>query len=382
MTLIIAKASPTNIYILGDTALTFYNGQPTNPVVSGCLKQYIVSDSLAIAFSGEQSHWELICGKILACQRHQDLVDIAQRAQLDGLDFDLLVAEVGLEQITFIKNSTITRSSAGFIGNKYAFEAFQHYYHNEGDNDDFNGGFHADAAFMQFIRIPEPIPNNNIYSRTFDSLKRVMSSQQYSDVGGLIISVCSDNGSFRYMNYADVISGPLNHNDFDETPKPINFGTVENGGCAIEFIDGGTKENIGAYFLQGGFGVIFPKNENGIRSARLVKAKNPAYWELETKKIFGEGMRSSYLCDDHCGMAGEALLHNEQFEDATFCYELRKDSKELRARLGVFDRFIAGYATSLANSDKRQAAIDILETELRLNPDLSICSDILRQILI
>lgn len=380
MTLIIAKASSTNMYILGDTALTSYNAQPNNPVISGCLKQYIVSDSLAIAFSGEQSHWELICTDLLACQRHQDLVDISHKAQLDGLDFELLIAEVGLEEITFIKNSTISRSPAGFIGNAHAFDAFQHYYHQEESENNLHSIFHADAAFMQFIRLPEPVENNDVYSRTFDSLKKVIQSQQYPDVDGLVVSLCSDNGRFRYINYADIISGPVNLNSLSEVPKSIHFGTAEDGGCAIEFTNGESSENIGAYFLQGGFGVIFSKNKSGSRSAQLIKAKNPAYWELETKKILGEGLRSAFLSVDHCVIAGEECLQINQFEDAIFCYELRKDSKELKTRLEVFDRYIAGYAASLANIGKGQAAVSILVAELSLNPDLNICSDIFKQI--
>jgi hypothetical protein len=189
---------------------------------------------------------------------------------------------------------------------------------------------------------------------------------------------------FRYINYADIVSDPLRLEEFSANPKPITFGTPQGGGYAVEFSDnsplGGNCKEVGYYFLQGGFGVIFPENEKGFRNARLVKALNPALWALETHKILKNGITLGYNSINHCMIAGEKLLKEEKFKDACFCYELRMNSKEFEGQEKIRDRYFAGYTTALFNCGDNQHAVKVLLKEIGGNPNAFRCAEILQRI--
>jgi hypothetical protein len=180
-----------------------------------------------------------------------------------------------------------------------------------------------------------------------------------------------------------------NITEFKDTPKAITFGTAEKGGYSVEFSDdtpyGGQGRNIGYYFLQGGFGVIFQARQSNLKVPQIIRAENPAYWVLETKKLLGHGLGSGYLSADHCGMAGEALLREGKAEDALFCYELRKDDRSLTDNPALQDRYISGYATAMFNCgdiNQRISAIRILEQFIETHSIASSCKNVLEKIII
>ncbi len=382
MTLIVGRVSGGKVYILGDTELTFHNKQKVNPFVEGCLKQYLVSDRLAIGFAGVREHFEQVLPALLDCRSGQELVECALNAQAEGLNFDLLVGEVGYEKIRFAKNGALSESEAGYLGSAEAFNAFQTYYHDlSGSRLEAETG----RASIQVLKLPEPVTDGDTYHRLFASFKNVIWDSEATGVGGLIVSLCTDGGRFRYLHYADVTSDPLRIEDFGEEPKTIEFGTAAGGGYSVEFGDdtpyGGEGRNVGLYFLQGGFGVVFPPNENGFRNAQLVRAKNPAFWVLETSKRLGHGISSMYMSEDHCGMVGEELLQAGRYADALRCYELRKDSKSLPDRPKVYDRYVAGYATAMFNCGRPFEAIDMLATHLEKHRQSPYCERMMEKML-
>lgn len=267
----------------------------------------------------------------------------------------------------------------GFIGDSEAFNAFQGYYHNYTQQDGAQN--EVGRATLQILKIPEPVKENDIYSSMYLALKQVIWDVNIPSVGGVIVPLCTDQGRFQYLVYADVVSDILNIDNFRYEPTPIEFGTAQGGGYSVEFCDdspyGGEGKNVGLYFLQGGFGVVFPTGENGFRTAELIKAKNPAYWVLETTKRLGHGIWTGYLSEDHCGIAGEELLKEGKEQDALFCYELRKDSKALIERPAVYDRYLAGYATAMFNCGMQDEAITILKTHIKTGMTSKRCKDML-----
>lgn len=382
MTLITGRVEGEKIYILGDTQLTFHNQKKANPFVEGCLKQYLISDHLALGFAGVREHFEQVLPEFLNCQSGQEIVERALDAQSEGSNFDLLVGEVGYDKIRFVRDGVLSEREAGYIGDSEAFNAFQTAYH-----DFSEAHLQAEMGRVQFqiLKLPEPVTEGDIYSRLFSSLKKVIWDTNISGVGGLVVPLCTDDGRFQYLNYADVTSDPLNIENFGDEPKSIEFGTAAGGGYSVEFSDdtpyGGQGRNVGLYFLQGGFGVVFPPNEQGLRNAELVRAKNPAFWVLNTGKKLGHAVASGYLTEDHCGIAGEELLQAERYQDALFCYELRKDSKTLKDRPVVYDRYLSGYATAMFNCGRAFEAVDILATQTEKHPDFKRCKDLLNQML-
>ncbi len=363
MTLIVGRISAGKVYIFGDTKLTFQHKQNANPFVEGCLKQYIVNDQLAIAFAGVKEHFEDVCSDFLKCCNAQEIVDIAIKTQKHGLDYELMIADAKYDKLRFVKEACIEKSAAGYIGDSDAFNSFQGYFHSA-QGESFPEP-EIGRAYFQVLQLPEPVDSEKTYLKLFQSLKSVIWDKNIPSVGGVIVPLCTHKGIFRYMGYADVISDPINISDITEEPTPIEFGTAEHGGYSVEFWDdtpnGGAGMEVGFYFLQGGFGISFPKGIREVRNATIVKAENPAYWVLETRKLLGHGISSGYLSEDHCIRAGEKLLKAEQYEYALFCYELRKDSKSLIERPAVYDRYMAGYATAMFNCGKKADAVNLLQ---------------------
>ncbi len=67
--------------MLGDTALTFHDLRKANPFIEGCLKQYIITDKLAIAFAGNTSAFEAVCPKLFLALNADEIINIAVEAQ-------------------------------------------------------------------------------------------------------------------------------------------------------------------------------------------------------------------------------------------------------------------------------------------------------------
>src|SRR5579863_335907 len=258
MTLIVGRVVNGQVYMLGDTALTYYGFENANPTLEGCLKQYIVSDAIAIGFAGNQPHFEEDAGRLLACDTADEIVAIAMESQRAQKDYQLMVGEIGYPNLRIIKDGQVVEAPAGFVGDPAAFEVFQTVFHAReqcADSKEMN------KATLQFLRLPEPL-QGDLYSHIFNSLRNVITDPLMKSVGGIVVPLCSDGGRFRYVNYADVTSDRLNPEDFGPEPKVIEFGTDVGGGYAIDFEDdvprNGNGLNVGVYFLQGGFGVVFP----------------------------------------------------------------------------------------------------------------------------
>src|SRR5690606_27720038 len=131
---------------------------------------------------------------------------------------------------------------------------------------------------------------NNMYYRMTSAFKNVLRQTNVNSVDGILTPLCTVNGVFQYMTYVDAISDPFEVTKVINSGRPIDFGTAEHGSFSIELNDcssnGGSEKDIGFYFLQGGFGVIFPPNKNDLRRAKIVKADNPAFWTLNTSKEY------------------------------------------------------------------------------------------------
>ncbi len=381
MSLIIGRANKGNVIILGDTKLTFYNNKNSNPYVDGCLKVYSVNDTLAFGFAGTVEHFEIALEELLQCKSPDEIANVALKLKSEKhLDFDLLIGEAGNDYLTLLKGKQITKQIVGYIGDKDAYEKYQSNFNSN------NGAIPPEEgrASIQISRQPEPLWENEIYSKMFHAFKNTITNAKIPSVGGISVPLCTDKGKFRYMNYVDIISDPLDLSQFSDKPKVIEFGTAEYGSFSVEFSDtsphGGSPKDIGFYFLQGGFGLIFCENKNMLKKPKVILAKNPAYWVLNSSFEYGSGVASGYATPDHCGIAGEQLLTTGNWKDALFCYELGKDDKSLPNRPAVYDRFMSGYAVALFNCGKTIEALKTLETAIAANSISPRCGEYLAKI--
>jgi len=371
MTLIVGRVEKSMIYMLGDTEVTFDDQKKSNPIVEGYLKQYLINDNLAIGFANRVGPFEQILPKFLKCSNGNDIIEVALEAYSLSQDFDLIIGEIGYEKLRSLKDGEVTESEAGYIGCHDAFVEFQKKYHEIPAKDCLLA--EKGHVQLQMLKIPEPVANSEVYQRLYNAFRNTILDSNVDGVGGIVIPLCTHNGKFRYMPYADVTSDLLSIKDFVDEPKQIKFETALGGGYSIEFCDdtpyGGCGKNVGLYCLQGGFGITFLPTDSSFRKATVVKASNPAFWILETQKRLGNAIGSGYINPDHCGIAGESLLEIGEYQDALFCYEIFEDLKKLEeileGRPAVIDRYIAGYATALFNCGKHHEALLILQTQIR-----------------
>lgn len=379
MSLIVARMDSGRAIILGDTKLT-YKHKDSNPYLDGCLKQYMINSNLAIAFAGIVEHFENVLPSLYSFNNASDLIEYARvQKQQHNYDFDLIASQIGEDSLHVLKGVTVTRSIVAHIGDTDAFGIYQKAYMERE-----SGHFQIeDRANITISQLPEPLWENEIYSRMTSAFNVVLQSEGVQTVCGMLVSLCSHKGNFQYMHYVNAISDPFKVTKVLNSGKPIDFGTAEFGSFSVELCDtspnGGSPQDIGFYFLQGGFGLVFPNSSSGLRRPLVVQAENPAFWVLNTSKIYGVGVASGYMTPDHCGLAGEVLMNNSNWQDAVYCYELGKNAKDLKSRIEIFDRYKSGYAVAMFNWGKRIEAIEMLDSILSENQSLKFCNHYLQQ---
>lgn len=382
MSLIIARVVNGNVFMLGDTKLTFENRVTSNPFVDGCLKQYIVSNTLAIAFAGNSAHFCAEISILLSFKKSDEIIAHAINAQKKGADFQLMVTEIGAPHIKTVKGGVLKQSKTGYVGDAVGYSCFQESFHKKSYLDQRN--FPSNIVNLRILRIPEPCESEHLYSQLFNSFKCVIWSHDVPTVGGVIVSLCSDNGKFSYMNYADVISDPIKISEYTTSPKAINFGTAESGGYAVEFnensADGGDGREIGFYFLQGGFGIYFPEDNNRFRYAKVIVAESPAHWNFKTKEIIGTAISSQFITPDHCRIAAEQCISFNNFIDAIKYYEMANLAVLETKQIELIDRFYSGYAYALIRLEYFQRASQLLTSAIVKHGKLLNCINLLVQI--
>lgn len=380
MSLVVARVEKNEVIIIGDTKLTPKNNDTPNPYIQGCLKQYIINPHLAIAFAGTKEHLEDTLPELYKCQNAQELANCAVRVlEEEKLDFDLIIGEIGLDHLFVVKDRKISTSTVAHIGDRSSFERYQKHFHSS-DQADFSEN---NRAYINISLVPKSA--QEIYCQMKAAFKKAIHLEGIKEVGGIVVPLCSYEGQFRFLRYIEAISDPVEISKFTSEFKSIDFGTAEKGSFSVELCDsepkGDNQENIGFYFLQGKFGLIFPKNKNNFRSAQVIKADNPAFWVLNTSKIYDDkGINSIYNNIEYCIMASEELTSKGEFRDAVFCYEILKDITDFEKRFDIHDRFMAGYGLAIFNSGEWKKAIELLESILQKHPNFLSCTNNLKQI--
>lgn len=364
-----------HLLILGDTQLTLRHEQKNNPFFNGCLKQYIVNQNIAIAFAGNKNDFELDLNNILDCTTVKNICDIALKAKIENKHYDLIIADLKSLELIFIKNGVLEKQDSGFIGDSSAFNYYQGYFHN------YDIKLELEGASICILLMPEPNSKtiNDMYMRMYSCLREVCLNNKTSSVGGIIVPLCSHNGSFSYMNYVDSVVKLPNLENISSRPQLITYGTSTDGSYTAEFFGNGAK--VGLYFLQGGFGIVFSKNNYSLLEPKILYAKTPAYWALETNTLVGEGFKSGFLNADNCGQLGETLVSQEKYLEARYCYELKIDFPELLGeRKEICDRYIAGYAVALFNSGDTNKAKYLLQKWVGLIDNHKYIDSVIEQI--
>jgi len=364
MSLITAKVVGEHIYCIGDTKITYANDINSNPILSGSIKQYIFNN-LLVCFAGCVYSFEQDIEKYRSCTSLEEITEIAVSK---AIEYEVLAASFNPCRIIIVKNKSASEVKAGFIGDADAFNKYQNYYHASKQVLST-----PDTGEIKIFQLPEPVAENGDYVRMYKAMKDVATDAGIESVGGAVITTATHKGMFQYMMYCDIFTDEVVTPEPGET-KTIGFGSKEGGGYAVEFSacneHGGLALKPVYYFLQGGFGVVFPENVGAVSKARFIKAKNPCQWALETRDLLGEGVISGYLSLDHCGIEGEKNIAVGDYKKALDCYKLRLDSarkfSDYRPKL---DRYFSGYYVCLFNTGFQAKALSEIKDLTANNHD-------------
>jgi hypothetical protein len=382
MSLIVARMVDGLPCLFGDTKLSFAYCD-SQPFLAGCLKQYIINPTLAIGFAGDKNDFERVLPNILSCTTLDEVVGVTASSQLGGLDFELVVADARRPLFTFIKNGVDSEAAAGYVGCNAAFDQFQRNLNHGVNASDAHA--EPDKADLLVLQVPASVGHSDTHMRIFQALKLVVEDLRFQSVGGAIVPLCVDIGSFKYMGYVDRHSAILDLSETGIDGRAIEFGNAISGGYCIEFWDnsvaGGSGQDVGLYFLQGGIGVAFPQRPSGLREALLVKAENPAEWVLKTRQLYGAEVYSAYLNHHHCSVAGRRFIEAEDFVNALSYYDLKKDTAAQPGSKFLNDQFAAEYAVALFNSGHQADAQRLLSEIADQHADAMVCAALLREIL-
>jgi len=372
MTLIVARKIDEHIFMVGDTHLTLKYGVKNNPYFNGCLKQYIVNQNIAVAFAGNKMDFEEDLGLILKCDNSEDIVNTVLHT---NKQYDLIIADLKEAELIFIKDGVLEKQDAGFIGDPTAYNIYQKKYH-EFENNPEHG-----KVTLTALLLPEQSSTyiQDVYKHMYCSLREVCLNNTVRSVGGIIVPLCSNNNKFTYMYYMDSVLNSLDFQSAQSQPQLITYGSSSDGSCTVEFF--GNAKNPGYYFLQGGFGIVYLKNNFNLFEPKIISAVNPAHWAIETTLLLGEGFKSAFLNVDNCGELGDIFLKKEEYHKAIYCYELKVDDPQLLGdRKKICDRYIAGYATALFNIGEAKKADLLLKKWVGLIDKHKYIDEIIKQI--
>jgi hypothetical protein len=175
----------------------------------------------------------------------------------------------------------------------------------------------ANTAFIGFYRLPEGAPGevNPLYGQLFSALHVVIEDDTVPEVGGFVVPVGLHHGRFEYMDYATVLTHPI---QFDLMPSEfaIPFGTAAQGGYAFNLMNSQTSgvAGLAVYALQGRYGVAFTPREGFLRPVPF-RDVSPLEFEEAVASQLGLDIRSSYTYpEEHCARA--MRLMNEQDLDS------------------------------------------------------------------
>lgn len=305
MSLIVARQFGQDLMIFGDTYFTDVHGIGP-PDLRGIIKTVVLTDSLCISFAGNV-HWATDALRelsLLGLQGPDDVASVLLRVHNDSkCSTDFLVASATPDsRLIEIKSGYMKPVVASWLGSGPAFERFQGF---------ATGALSVappptGAASFGLVRIPdcESEESGRVYSSLFNAMCAVIDDGSIPEVGGFTVPVGFHHGKFEYMDYAAVLTNPI---QWDLMPKTcaIPFGTAEQGGYAFNLMSAQPSSTAGlaVYVSQGRYGVAFTPHE-GLLVPNPFSDVSPLEFEESAASALGLRVGCMYtIPEEHCERA-------------------------------------------------------------------------------
>lgn len=325
MSLIVARKDDASILIVSDTHLSYADakavgvGQKRHPS-TGVIKTVIINNDISVSFAG---------GEVSADEAFQRIESDAPLARIKSIllqvhlecrqatDFIIAVGSPEF-QIFEIKNSDCLEVEAAWIGSKKAFSAFQEFMQGNVKRQSGN--------YMSF----EPVvveTQTKLFGTMASAMDYVIENDSIPEVDGFRVNTVFTEGKFQYTSYVHsyMSDRPL----IIEIPEgvsslsfPITHGTAENGGYTINFFRSSNFMYSGIHILQGNFGIIYERTDNGLLRPTIIPNMDEVDFIDYAEDNFGISP-SGHTQDRErkCILAGDGLLKEKDYIGALALYD-------------------------------------------------------------
>ncbi|MDI4238107.1 hypothetical protein OZ411_35445 [Bradyrhizobium sp. Arg237L] len=267
MTLIVAGVTAGKGWIVSDTLITGGTIQLRDREYQ--IKCLPAKDRRSlVAFSGDAHNGAELIEQAAAMPSGQSTISVLCEAQAENpeIDFLYMFLEEGTARLFKISNGSAQEAPATYIGEKSAFEQFQHIRHAT-EIDPVPKSF---EHFMFGSRAPSELPD--VMSTATVSMLRMFLQRTERDVGGWAVPyVLIPEGAYM-CGYAHAVSDPILDKVLPGAVVP--HGTAEAGGYGLSVTELSDLEGMVIYRRQTPGGLVLVREERGYRTVRIDGAPN------------------------------------------------------------------------------------------------------------
>lgn len=322
MSLIVARATPTNLVLVSDTKVssTFEAGTQSSadvPSHYGVLKLIVIQPTIVVGIAGALDCAEKAIKEVSSHpDRASDILLDHHRSSNGTVDFILATAN-GALNLACIKDGSIKQLlSTAWIGSQVGFTQFQGYLHGaiKPPTDPFNP-----TTFVASRTVQSGKEDSAIYESLMGAMQGVVDSGVDRTVDGLPIGVAFENNRFHYQHRTTVHRGILTFDFQNEKPQVLDFGNATQGSHIVEIApcDSITGAALCMYHKHGKVGICYPRRENGLPYPTMYPGVDDLTFILLMRinhsiscNRFSIGGSLDYY-DSRCGQLVKACMYEE-----------------------------------------------------------------------
>ena len=216
-----------------------------------------------VAFSGDAHNGASLIEQAAGTPSGESAVRMLRDANDEHPKIDFLYAflDRGCPRLFKISNGSAQEVPATYVGEKDAFEEFQHIRHAT----EFDPVPKAVEQFMFGTRAPSKIPD--AVSAATVSMLRLFMQRRERDVGGWAVPYVLVSEGAYMCGYAHAVSDPIL--DKVEPSSIIPHGTAEAGGYGLAVTELGNFEGMVVYWRQLPGGAILIRQNTGYETIKI-----------------------------------------------------------------------------------------------------------------
>jgi len=241
MTLVVGRLEPPHLFVFSDSHLTERYRTSLGNQLEGVVKTRILTDTLSVSFAGNM-HWvekafqriePHVSGQSVDPGTVADIL-LAEHVNSDRKTEFVLASLLPSPGLMEFKNGNANAVQHTWLGSFHAFSTFQGL---------MTGAITpmtrpVNTAALGVVRMPEPdgAVSSEAYPRLLNAMQQVVEDSRVPEVGGFVVPVAAHKGRLTYMDYATVLSHPINWEEM-KLPATVPFGTAEQGGYAFALMN-------------------------------------------------------------------------------------------------------------------------------------------------